>query len=134
MSSLISRLNQELETFGRRAQSALDEGRLQIELLRLRRKRDTTAMDLGRLYHKRERGGEVPGERIEGLLLRMDEVEAAIRKTERQMGAINAEVETVESEEEGEEQKPGEDRHPDLDESTQATSSDPDAAGEGEPA
>lgn len=131
MSSIISRLNQELETFGRRAQSALDEGRLQIELLRLRRKRDTTAMDLGRLYHKRERGGDIPGERIEGLLLRMDELEAAIRKTERQMGAVKAEAETVET---PEEQAPGEDRHPDLDESTQATSSDGSAEETGEPA
>lgn len=131
MSSIISRLNQELETFGRRAQSALDEGRLQIELLRLRRKRDTTAMDLGRLYHKRERGGDIPGERIEGLLLRMDELEAAIRKTERQMGAVKAEAETVET---PEEQEPGEDRHPDLDESTQATSSDDSPEGAGEPA
>lgn len=129
MSSILTRLNQELETFGRKAQSALDEGRLQIEVLRLRRKRDTTAMDLGRLYHKRERGGEVPGERIEGLLLRMDELEAAIRKTERQMGAVKAEAETVDT---PEEQKPGEDRHPDLEESTQATSSD-EGDGEGNP-
>jgi hypothetical protein len=131
MSSIISRLNQELETFGRRAQSALDEGRLQIEVLRLRRKRDTTAMDLGRLYHKRERGGEVPGERIEGLLLRMDELEAAIRKTERQMGAVKAEAETVETPDEPE---ASDDRHPDLDESTQATSSDDTREGSGEPA
>lgn len=97
MSSILDRLNHEFETFGRKAQSALDEGRVQIELLRLKRKRDTTAADLGRLYHKRERGGDVLQGRIEGLLIRMDDLEAAIRKTERQAGTIKAEAETVDA-------------------------------------
>ena len=37
--TLFDRLNQELEAFGKKAQAALDEGKLQIELLRLRRRR-----------------------------------------------------------------------------------------------
>jgi 50S ribosomal subunit-associated GTPase HflX len=45
-STLFDRLNTELEAFGRKAQSALDEGKLQIELLRLRRRQDN-ARDLG---------------------------------------------------------------------------------------
>ena len=39
-STLFDRLNQELEAFGKKAQAALDEGKLQIELLRLRRRQD----------------------------------------------------------------------------------------------
>ncbi len=46
-STLFDRLNQELEEFGKKAQAALDEGKLQIELLRYRRKQDNAARDLG---------------------------------------------------------------------------------------
>ena len=57
-STLFDRLNQELEAFGKKAQAALDEGKLQIELLRVRRRLDRAARDLGLLVHRRERGGE----------------------------------------------------------------------------
>ena len=56
MAQIMDRLNRELESFGRRAQAALDEGKLQIELLRLRRQQDTVARDVGLLVHRRERG------------------------------------------------------------------------------
>ena len=48
-STLFDRLNQELSEFGKKAQAALDEGKLQIELLRYRRKQDNAARDLGLL-------------------------------------------------------------------------------------
>ena len=68
-STLFDRLNQELEPFGRKAQAALDEGKLQIELMRVRRRRDSLARDLGLLVHRRERGSEVEPRRVEALLL-----------------------------------------------------------------
>jgi outer membrane protein TolC len=83
-STLFDRLNQELEAFGRKAQAALDEGKLQIEQLRVRRKRDNTARDLGLLIHRRERGGEVDPRRVEALLLRLDDLEAELARLERQ--------------------------------------------------
>jgi hypothetical protein len=83
-STLFDRLNQELEAFGRKAQAALDEGKVQIELLRVRRKRDSAARDLGLLIHRRERGGEVEPHRVDALLLRLDELEAEIARLERQ--------------------------------------------------
>src|SRR5690242_19754633 len=83
-STLFDRLNQELEAFGKKAQAALDEGKLQIELLRQKRKRDTTARDLGLLVHRRERGEAVEPRRTEALLLRLDELEAEIARLERQ--------------------------------------------------
>jgi hypothetical protein len=92
MASIFDRLNQELESFGRRAQAAFDEGRFQLELIRLRRQRDDAAASLGKLYYKRERGKEVDQVRIDALLLRMDDIEAAIDKVEKQMGSINAEA------------------------------------------
>ena len=83
-STLFDRLNQELEAFGKKAQAALDEGKLQIELLRQKRRRDNTARDLGLLIHRRERGGDVEPRRMEALLLRLDDLEAEIARLERQ--------------------------------------------------
>ena len=83
-SNLLDRLNQELEAFGKKAQAALDEGKLQIEQLRVRRRRDHVARDLGLLVHRRERTGEADPRRIEGLLLRLDELEAELAQLDLQ--------------------------------------------------
>ncbi len=84
-STLFDRLNQELEAFGKKAQAALDEGKLQIELLRLRRRQDNAARDLGLLVHRRERGGEVEARRIDALLSRLDDLKAEISRLEQQI-------------------------------------------------
>ena len=84
-STLFDRLNTELEAFGRKAQSALDEGKLQIELLRLRRRQDNAARDLGILVHRRERGGDAEPRRVDALLLRLDDLEKEIARLERQV-------------------------------------------------
>ena len=86
-STLFGRLNQELEAFGRKAQWALDEGKLQIELLRVRRKQDQVARDLGLLVHRRERGGEADPRRIDALLLRLDDLAGEIARLEEQLQA-----------------------------------------------
>ena len=85
-STLFDRLNQELEAFGKKAQAALDEGKLQIELLRIRRRRDNAARDLGLLVHRRERGGEIEAPRIEALMLRIDDLQADMTRLEHQIG------------------------------------------------
>jgi len=84
-STLFDRLNHELEAFGRKAQWAIDDGKLQIELLRVRRKQDHVARDLGLLVHRRERGGEADPRRIDALLLRLDELGGEIGRLERQL-------------------------------------------------
>ena len=84
-STLFDRLNHELEAFGKKAQAALDEGKLQIELLRTRKRRDSAARDLGMLVFRRERGGEVEVRRIDALLLRLDDLEAELAKLDRQI-------------------------------------------------
>jgi hypothetical protein len=86
-STLFGRLNQELEAIGRKAQWALDEGKLQIELLRVRRKQDQVARDLGLLVHRRERGGEADPRRIEALLVRLDDLAGDIARLEEQLQA-----------------------------------------------
>ena len=84
-STLFDRLNQELSEFGKKAQSALDEGKLQIELLRYRRKQDNAARDLGLLIHRRERGGEFDQRRMDSLLLRLDDLDKEIGRLEGQI-------------------------------------------------
>jgi outer membrane murein-binding lipoprotein Lpp len=84
-SGLFDRLNQELEALGKKAQAALDEGKLQFELLRLRRKQDNAARDLGLLIHRRERGSEVDQRRVDGLLLRLDDLQGEIARLEQQV-------------------------------------------------
>ncbi len=84
-STLFDRLNQELEAFGKKAQAALDEGKLQIELLRLRRRQDNAARDLGLMVHRRERGGEVEPRRIDALMVRLDDLQAEIHRLEAQI-------------------------------------------------
>jgi hypothetical protein len=84
-SNLFDRLNQELEAFGKKAQAALDEGKLQIELLRLRRRQDNAARDLGMMVHRRERGSELEPRRIDALMLRLDDLKAEIARVELQI-------------------------------------------------
>jgi hypothetical protein len=90
MAQLFDRLNRELEVFGKRAQAALDEGRLQMELLRHRRQQDAAARDLGLLIHRRERGGEVDPRRIDAALLRLDDAAARIAQLEQRIAARRA--------------------------------------------
>jgi hypothetical protein len=84
-STLFDRLNQELEAFGKKAQAALDEGKLQIELMRVRRKRDSAARDLGLLVYKRERGNEIEARRTDALLFKLDGLEAELSKLGQQL-------------------------------------------------
>ncbi len=84
-STLFDRLNQELTEFGKKAQAALDEGKVQIELLRYRRKQDNAARDLGLLVHRRERGTEIEQRRWDALLLRLDDLETEIARLEGQI-------------------------------------------------
>ncbi|HEU4699935.1 MAG TPA: hypothetical protein VFS40_12195 [Gemmatimonadales bacterium] len=95
--SILNRLNRELETFGRKAQAALDEGKLQLELVRLRRQRDTTARELGLLVHRRERTGEAEPRRIEALMARIDHLEAEIARVQREVAAEKGETVTVDA-------------------------------------
>jgi hypothetical protein len=87
MAQLFDRLNRELETFGKRAQAALDEGKLQIELLRHRRQQDQAARDLGLLVYRRERGGDVDSRRIDSALLRLDDLAGEIAQLEERIAA-----------------------------------------------
>lgn len=95
MAGLLDRLNQELESFGRKAQQALDEGKLQVERFRLQRERDEAARQLGYLTHRRERGRTVDPLEIDAWLVRIDRQDEAIAKVERELAARKGEVVSV---------------------------------------
>ena len=92
MASIFSRLNQELENFGRRAGAALDEGRLQIELLRVKRRRDNAARDLGMIAYHREKGVAPDQRRVDALVLKIGDLETQISAIEAQIATQKAEV------------------------------------------
>ena len=98
MPTLFDKLNQELETFGRRAQAAVDEGKLQIELMRVRRQRDNAARDLGLLTYRNERGTEVEERRREALMLKLDDLEAEITRLKRALASARGETVSVSDE------------------------------------
>jgi hypothetical protein len=85
MPNLFDKLNKELEDFGKKAQSAFDEGRVRLDLMRLRRKQDNTARDLGLLYHQKKRGEEADKEQIEAALARLDDLKTKINDFEEQI-------------------------------------------------
>ena len=85
MPNLFDRLNKELEDFGKKAQSAFDEGRVRLDLMRLRRKQDNTARYLGLMYHQKERGDQTDAERIEAMLNRLDDIKSKIAELEHQI-------------------------------------------------
>jgi hypothetical protein len=89
-STLFDRLNQELEAFGKKAQAALDEGKVQIELLRVKRQRDHAARDLGLMVYARERSGEMETRRFDALMLRLDDLGEDIKRLERQLAEAKA--------------------------------------------
>jgi hypothetical protein len=95
MGGLIDKLNQELESFGRKAQQAIDGGKLQLERFRLQRERDEAARRLGYLFHRRERGQQVEPTEIDAWLTRIDQHDASIAKLEREIAATKAESVTV---------------------------------------
>ena len=95
MSGILDRLNKELETFGRKAQAALDEGKLQLERMRLRREQDEAARNLGLLYHRQQRGNAVDSLELDAWLVKLDGLENAITRIEREIAATRAEEVTV---------------------------------------
>lgn len=95
MAGILDRLNSELETIGKRAKDALDEGRLQIERFRLQRERDEAAKKLGYLVHRRDRGNAVEPLEIDAWMVRIDNFDASIARVDREISAAKGEAVTV---------------------------------------
>ena len=95
MAGFLDRLNQELETYGKRAQQALDEGRLQVEKFRIKRERDEAAKHLGYLYHRKEKGTAVDPLEIDAWVRRIDVANESLELIERTMASMRPDGVTV---------------------------------------
>ena len=86
--SLIDRFAAGLETLGKKANQALDEGKLRVELSRVRRRMDAAARDLGYLTYRQAKGtAAAPGD-VEGLTRRIAEGEEAAGRIEAQIAEV----------------------------------------------
>ncbi len=95
MAGIFDRLNQELDTFGKRAQNVLDEGRLQLERFRVQRERDDAARHLGYLFHRREKGTTVDPLEIDAWVRRIDAANENLERIERAISATRPDAVTV---------------------------------------
>jgi hypothetical protein len=102
MSSVFERIREEIDLLGNRMQSALEQGKLQLDRSATQRMRSETARELGLLVWRKARGESIDDARHEALLLRLDELQAQLTKLEREMAAARGENVSV-----GQEPPPG---------------------------
>ena len=91
MSGILDKLNKELEQFGRRAQAALDEGKLQLERMRLRREQDEAARQLGMLHYRKTRGQEVDPLEFDAYLVKLYNLATSLTRVDQDIAATKTE-------------------------------------------
>ncbi|MDO8667294.1 MAG: hypothetical protein Q7J79_11815 [Gemmatimonadales bacterium] len=88
--SIFDRLTSGLDTLGRKANQALDEGKVRVDLVRIRRRKDNAARDLGYLVYRQTKGATSAEGEVEGLTRRIAEAEAEIERLETRVKEIRA--------------------------------------------
>jgi hypothetical protein len=79
---LIDRFAAGIETLGKRANQALDEGKLRMELVQVRRRMDKAARDLGYITYRQAKGTEALPAEVEVLTRRIADGETAAARIE----------------------------------------------------
>ena len=95
MTSVFDRLRLELEQIGEKAKDALEQARLQLEKSRLTNLRDEAARDLGLLVYEKTRGEEIDPVKRDGLIERLDDLQAQLARVERELAALKGEEVSV---------------------------------------
>jgi hypothetical protein len=88
--NLMDRVAAGLETLGKRANQALDEGKLRVELLRARRRMDRAARDLGYVTYRQAKGQSAPDGEVESLTRRIAEAEAEVARIQAAIDKLSA--------------------------------------------
>ena len=89
--ALWDKLKTELDRAGRVAQSAFDEGKARLEIVRVRQLADRAAQALGyAVYNARKNGGDLDGETYDRLSTTLAAHEAEAQRLEAQMEAAKA--------------------------------------------
>jgi hypothetical protein len=88
---LLSRLSTELRSAGSAARGAIDEGKLRLELFRVRQLADKAAQALGYAVHRARREGHEPdADAFQRLSATLEERETEARRIEEELRTINA--------------------------------------------
>jgi hypothetical protein len=86
--SLFDRFAAGLETLGKKANQALDEGKLRVELMRVRRRMDNAARDLGYITYRQAKGTQAAPGDIEALTRRIAEAETAAARLDAEIAQV----------------------------------------------
>ncbi|HEV8149438.1 MAG TPA: hypothetical protein VGP61_04570 [Gemmatimonadales bacterium] len=95
MSSILDRLNAEIDQLGDRVRTAFESSKLHLERSRLIGVRSKAAYQLGMLTYKKARGGEVNQAELDALFTKLDDISAQIAKLDRDIDAVHAETVSV---------------------------------------
>jgi len=88
--SLMDRFAAGLESLGKKANLAFDEGKLRMDLLRTRRRTDAAARDLGYVTYRQAKGQSAPEGEIEALTRRIADGEAEVKRIQDEIGRLKA--------------------------------------------
>jgi uncharacterized protein YceH (UPF0502 family) len=86
--SLFDRMAAGLETLGKKANQAFDEGKLRVELVRVRRRMDNAARDLGYLTYRQAKGTAAAPADVEALTRRISDAEASVARLEAEIAQV----------------------------------------------
>jgi uncharacterized coiled-coil DUF342 family protein len=95
MTSILDRLNAEIDQIGDRVRTAFESSKLHIERSRLVGLRSKAAYKLGMQTYKKERGAEVNQAEIDALFSKMDDSVEKIATLDREIDSVHAEKATV---------------------------------------
>ena len=98
MPTFLERVNQVVETAGKRAQAAVEHTRLLIEQQRTRGERQHHLTELGKLVHAEARGAAPDAVRRDELLAAIDKADAELARIDKELAASKGEVVSVKEE------------------------------------
>ena len=93
--SLFDRFTAGIETLGKKANQALDEGKLRVELVRVRRRMDHAARDLGYLTYRQAKGTQAAPADVEALTRRIADAESAAARIEAEIEQVKRRSDTA---------------------------------------
>lgn len=85
---LFERVAAGLDTLGRKANQALDEGKLRVDLARVRRRMDGAARSLGYVTYRQAKGEAASPAEIETLTRRISDAEAEVARIEEALAEV----------------------------------------------
>lgn len=95
MSSILDRLNAEIDQIGDRVRTAFESSKLHLDRSRLIGLRSKAAYKLGMLTYKKQRGGEVAQAEIDAIMAKLDDIAAKIATIDRELDEVQGETVSV---------------------------------------